>query len=130
MIVAGLGKKSSATTVTLRRVAARCFSAHAAKSSGVETIAVQLPAFDGVSAAECTQITLEGVLLSGYKFDKYITTGKDSRKKHLKKVLLLVDANEALKPVQKSADFTRHLCDGVTLTRDLANAPRRTKFTP
>lgn len=121
IIVAGLGKRSAATTVTLRRVAAAASAA--AKSSGTETIAVLLPAFDGTSAAECAQTTLEGVLLSGYKFDKYITTGKDSKKKPLKKVLLIVDENESVKPIQKAADFTKHLCDGVTLTRDLANAP-------
>lgn len=117
LILAGLGKQGAANTATLRRVAAAASAA--AKQTGSETLAVLLP----TNIAADAQAILEGTLLSGYKFDKYITTGKDAKKKPLKKVALICAEKSDVKPLQKAADYTKNLCDGVQLTRDLANAP-------
>ncbi|GAB1430109.1 leucyl aminopeptidase [Ignavibacteria bacterium] len=121
IILAGLGKKSGETLGTIRSATAAASAA--AKQSNPETLAIFLPSPDGISTADTAQAALEGALLSGYKYDKYITEKKDAKKKPLKKIFLVCEDKSDVKSAQKAADYAKNLCDGVILARDLANAP-------
>ncbi len=121
LLLVGLGEKKSFAVGILRRAAAA--AAASVKQSSAEALAIVLPSAEHILLADVAQAIVEGALLSGYKYDKFKTEGKNAKKKHLKKITLICADKTDVKSVQKVADYAKNLCDGVMLARDLANAP-------
>jgi leucyl aminopeptidase len=119
VILTGLGETQNVTVETLRRAAAA--AAKRAASSGCQHIAVDVQTVNGIDAATVAQAIVEGALLSQYAFDKYKTIAPSSGKKVRKLTLITDKAHQ--KAVTKGADAGWVIVEGVTLARDLANAP-------
>jgi leucyl aminopeptidase len=121
LLLVGVGKKADLTIEHLRRAAA--FAAKRAAAFNVEHIALPLLIFGEHTAADIAQATIEGAILSQYKFDKYITEGKDKDKKKINKITLWTENKEDVAGAKAGAEFAVILSEGVDLSRDLANAP-------
>lgn len=119
IIVAGLGKKESCTIETLRRAASA--ASKRAAAYGVQNIALEGVAAHGISAEDSCLALLEGAMLSNYKFDKYITTSKN--KKKITSITLFSDSKQIVNAGKSVLTMARSIYDGVTLARNLAQAP-------
>ena len=69
----------------------------------------------------------EGILLAGYRFDRYRTRDTDKLPPALAKVVLLVAPREDLAPAEASMEKARQALRGVFLARDLVNEPGNVK---
>ncbi|MBS1538590.1 MAG: leucyl aminopeptidase [Bacteroidetes bacterium] len=121
LLFVGVGKKADLTLEHLRRAAA--FGAKEAAKHNAETIAVPLLTFGEHSASDIAQATIEGAILSQYKFDKYFTENLDKNKKKISKITLWTETKEDVAGAKAGAEFATILCQGVNFSRDLANAP-------
>lgn len=121
LLLVGVGKKADLTIEHLRRAAA--YAAKRAASFNAETVAMPLLKFNEHSAADLAQATLEGAILSQYKFDKYFTENIDKNKKSISKIILWTETKEDVAGAKAGAEFAVILSEGVNLCRDLANAP-------
>lgn len=119
IILTGLGEADKVTVETIRRAAAA--AAKRAAAAGCQHIAVEVQPVNGIDAETIAQAVVEGALLSQYAFDKYKTIAPKNGKK-VKKVTLITDKAHQ-KAAAKGADSGMIIVDGVTLARDLANAP-------
>lgn len=121
LLVVGLGAESSLTTEGVRRAAAA--AAKRAASLRLRHLALPVPqgSIGALSAEEFLQAALEGIVLSQYRFAKYITTEQENGLvERLTVCAATVAEQRRFHPV---VEFTHTLCEGVFLARDLANAP-------
>ncbi|MEN3027144.1 MAG: leucyl aminopeptidase [Chlorobiota bacterium] len=121
VLIAGLGSEATLSAETVRRAAAA--AAKRAASAKLRHVAIPVPqgSIGSLSAEEFLQAAIEGIVLSQYRFAKYITTQQNNG---LLERLTVCAANAAEQQRFRSVvDYTRILCEGVFLTRDLANAP-------
>lgn len=119
IIVAGLGKKDSCTAETLRRASSA--AAKRAAAYGVQSIAIEAVLGNGLTPEESCLSLLEGAVLSNYKFDKYITAAKG--KKKINSITLFSDSKQLVAAGKSVLTMAKSIYDGVTLARDLAQAP-------
>jgi len=114
LVLVGAGKHEVFDGRAAELAAARAFQA--VKTSGAETLVIQLP---GASAALAAQAAL-GVTLAAYRFDRYRTTEKADRKPSVKAVRIAVD-----KPAQAAKAWKTEaaVARGVILARDLVSEP-------
>jgi len=118
LLCVGLGKHDSATPDSLRcaaDAATRC-----AVSAKLQSIAVRLPACPAADPAAMAAECIEGVILSCYSYDTFITKKKPNT---VKTLTIVCNERKAMAAVRKIAEKTAHVCSGVLLARDLANAP-------
>lgn len=120
LLLVGVGKQSELSLEQLRRAAA--FSAKNAAAVKAESIALPIVTMSETSTSDVAQATIEGAILSQYKFDKYFTENK-SEKKRIEKITLYTEDKTLIAGAKAGAEFAQVLCEGVNLTRDLANAP-------
>ncbi|MEO5929195.1 MAG: M17 family peptidase N-terminal domain-containing protein, partial [Candidatus Kapaibacterium sp.] len=118
LILVGLGASASITLELVRRAAAA--AAQKATALQCESIAILLPSFP-LDATEVAQTLVEGSVLGVYSFDKYFTEKK--AKKQLSKITFLADENGDLNAAKKGMAMGEAIANGVTLARDLMNAP-------
>lgn len=119
VVLTGLGDTNSVSVETIRRAAAA--AAKRAASAGCQHIAIEVQTVNGIDAATIAQALVEGAMLSQYAFDKYKTIAPKNGKK-VKKITLITDKAHQ-KAVNIGAEAGMIIVDGVTLARDLANAP-------
>jgi len=119
IILTGLGETQNVSVETIRRAAAA--AAKRAAASGCQHLSIDVQTVNGIDAATIAQAIVEGALLSQYAFDKYKTVSPSNDKK-VKKLTLVTDKAHQ-KAVSKGAEAGMVIVDGVTLARDLANAP-------
>lgn len=119
VIVVGTGdfKKSNIDDWRLAGIAA---GAELDKSGVVESSVL----FEEVKHAEheVAEAFMEGVHLSLYRFDRFLTEQKKHQKSAFKKLVLIVQ-DEASKEIKKSIKDVNGLMEGVAITRDLVNLP-------
>lgn len=120
VILVGMGPMAAITPEKIRRAAAA--GTKRAAASACTTVAFETMPMNGIDSATVAQAITEGALLSQYRFDKYKTIKNDSSNGLVKKVALVTDRPH-LKAVTKGAGVGEHIVAGVTLARDLANAP-------
>lgn len=119
VFLAGLGKKELLTAETIRRVSSS--ASRRAQQANCKSLSLEVIEHDVLTAQEIAEAMVEGSVLGAYRFDKYITTKKNSPK--LESVTLFT-SNKAIATATKAGiAFATALCEGVYLTRDLANAP-------
>lgn len=113
IVAAGLGKPSqnSVTALTSLRIAARktILSPFLNKSKEIEII----PPDDRDTTI---QATIEGILIGGYSWKKYLTKDKEDKSVKFEDKKFYVAA-----PKKKLFEDTITICEGVNLTRDLIN---------
>lgn len=125
VILVGLGKIADVTLERIRRASAS--AAKRAANAGCVHVAVEIATVNGLDAGSIAQAVTEGVLLSQYRFDKYKTIVKPESGKLVKTLTLVTDRGH-LKAVAKGSDIGSIIVDGVTIARDLANAPNNEIF--
>jgi leucyl aminopeptidase len=119
VILVGMGPMASITPEKIRRAAAA--GTKRAGASGCSSVAIEAMPMNGIDSATVAQAITEGSMLSQYRYDKYKTIKSESNGL-VKKVTLVTDRPH-LKAVTKGAGVGEHIVGGVTLARDLANAP-------
>ncbi len=121
VLLLGLGKRSAATTDTLRRAIGRA----APQLSRREAVATTLPQAAGRSPEDAVQATVEGLLLGSYRFDRYKTRtdGDAPEKPALKAVTLLGPARWDTRRVRVAIARAEIVSDAVAWARDLVNTP-------
>lgn len=118
LVLCGVGDMASVSAERLRRAAAAV--AQRAASMKCERLAIVLPC-DVATAHDAAQAIVEGVVLGVYAYDKYFTENKPGKK--LQKLLLLVESESDIADAKLGAGVGEAIANGVTLARDLANAP-------
>ncbi len=119
LIVAGIGDSTGLTTERLRRAAALAIQrATTLKCQRVACVVRPLP----LSAEQSSQAIVEGMLLGNYSFDKYLTEKKPEDRKKVEQIVILADSDD-LTAVRRGTATGEGVSNGVTLARDLANAP-------
>ena len=64
----------------------------------------------------------EGVALSRYRFDRYITQDSKARST-LRRLTIMTESESGLRHLRSGLALARAVCEGTYLARDLANAP-------
>ncbi len=118
VILVGLGESGNVDTERIRRAAAT--AAQRAAAQKCQSLAIVLSA-TSVPAAEAAQAIVEGAVLAVYSFDKYFTENKPTKK--LEKLTILVEHADAFNDAKRGMAVGEAVVNGVTLARDLANAP-------
>ncbi len=118
LFLVGLGKSENVGLEQIRRSTAK--AARVAQSLNVKHLACEFPTIDHLNTQSVTEAIIEGAVLSVYKFDKYFTINKTSS--YLEQVTIC-GSKDLQASIQAGIDFATVLCEGVYLTRDLANAP-------
>ena len=119
VVLVGLGKRAEAKVARIRKAAGGA----AGKLSGFETVATTLGQV-GRSPEGAAQAVVEGFLLGGYRFDRYKTEKKKSKKTGPKEVLLLGKPADS-RGVRTAIVRAEVVGAAVTWARDLVNTPSR-----
>lgn len=121
LLLVGLGPEATLTAETVRRAAAA--ATKRAAQLQVRHLAFPVPpsAVGSISAEEFLQAVVEGAVLSQYRFAKYITTPQNNGL--VERFTVCASTAAEQRRFQPVVEYTRTLCEGVFLTRDLANAP-------
>lgn len=120
MVLLGLGKKENASTKELRNAAGRALKA----AAGVKAKKVLFVVPDTIlPISETAQSLAEGALLSLYKFDKYMTQSSENLYREPESVTFIHADKKIAADMKKSIEAADMICEGVTVARDLANAP-------
>ncbi len=116
----GAGDESQLTNERLRRAAAAGIKAAQSAKAASVVIGILESVLEETSHYEVVHSLLEGAILGGYKFDKYLTL--DQKKS---KVTSITVAFRSVEPSigKKAARDAQLICEAVYLTRDLCNAP-------
>lgn len=119
VMLVGLGRRSEAKIAQIRRAAGSA----AGKLTGFDAVATTLGQV-GRSPDAAAQAVVEGLLLGGYRFDRYKTEKKKANRTGPKKILLLGKASDSRK-VGASVARAEVVGAAVALARDLVNTPSR-----
>jgi leucyl aminopeptidase len=122
LILVGLGEGARINLERIRRAAA--LGAQRAVGVKATSIAMVVPQLDTIDPAAVAQAIVEGASLGTYSYDKYFVENRDTKvRKRLDKLSLVVRDDAALKEVKRGAAIGQGVVNGVTLCRDLVNAP-------
>ncbi len=127
IILVGLGEEKKLNLESFRRSAA--LSANKAKSLRVKNLSLifpELPESFSFSIEEVSQAMGEGVILSQYKFDKFIN--KTEKETNITDFTMISDDESLVKSISKGLKSARIICDGVILARNLSNSPASVIF--
>ncbi len=122
IILVGLGKRGEITTEKLRRAygfAGRKLRELKVKSVSVQAFESNLP---GVKLQEASQATVEGILLSFYKLDRYKTVD-ENEKVTLQRLTILKEKRKGIGEIKKGIEFGEIFSWATNFCRDLANRP-------
>ena len=110
ILIAGLGKSSEISSTSLRiTVRKAILSAFLSRVKEIEIIPPD-------EKDTTIQSIIEGILIGGYAWKKYLSRDKDDKSIRLEDKKFFIAA-----PKKKIFEDTMTICDGVTLTRDLIN---------
>lgn len=117
VILVGLGDKKNLNGETLRRASATAIKKVLSLSQN--SVSILSPDILNDIQKEVYAVS-EGALLGGYKFDKYITTNKES--KEIKETVLIV-SEKNVSEAKKGLHLAKILSDATCFVRDLVNEP-------
>lgn len=124
LLLVGLGKREDFHTVDCR-----VFAAHAvreAQARGCQSLGLSLPVFDASAQDRAVQSTVEGVLLSRYRFDRY-RSREDHDRDRLEKVVIVLQPERAAGDASKlhglAVARAEVIAESVNFARDLTNEP-------
>lgn len=127
ILLVGLGPWSEGSAGALRKAAAE--SSRVMQRQRITEAALVLcePAPGSCSCDQTVQALAEGLLLSAYRFDRYLTQKRDELPPLLENVCLLVDQSAAVEAATLAIGKAQQICRGVALARDLVNEPGNVK---
>lgn len=130
IIVIGLGRQAAFTPVTARKVAAKSIQkARELKAKVVATI-IHGAGIGGIDTILASEMTVEGLLLGNYRFDRYKTKErKKYEKERIEKVLLVEHDKNKLNDIQIGLSRGEAIANAILNTRDIINESP-TKITP
>jgi leucyl aminopeptidase len=117
VLLFGLGKPSAVNADSLRHLAAA--STQRARELHAATLAMNLPAVDGLNESETAQAIAEGAELGLYRYLRY----KSEPEAPFEITGLTLYASGANEAAQAGLDAGQAVARGVSLARDLANGP-------
>ncbi len=127
IVLTGLGTRRNCTAGQLRKAAATAIGQ--LRKSKLRTLSCALSLLDlpNTPLADRIRATAEGLLLAGYRFDRY-QTGEDARQETSPETIsLLVNTPAEQTLAAREIANTRNLVRGVFLARDLVNEPGNIK---
>ena len=127
ILLVGLGPWAEAGAGALRSGAAE--AGRVLQQQRVTDAALALCELPPVSCkpGQVLQALAEGLLLSAYRFDRYLTLKRDELPLPLETVRILVDRESAVDTAASAIDKAQQICRGVALARDLVNEPGNVK---
>ncbi|MCK4714713.1 MAG: aminopeptidase, partial [Candidatus Aenigmarchaeota archaeon] len=120
VVVVGLGKRSEVTGELLRRYGALCYLAGETLKRGSAYVSADLKC--RLAAKDAVRCVSEGLILSSYRFDKYITE-KDKKKRELKDIFVVSSYPGAADTLRETVT----VCRGTFMVRDLVNENAKDK---
>jgi leucyl aminopeptidase len=127
VLLVGLGFRAKASAAALRRATAEAALILQQQRLSEACVALSEPPPADLAADLAIQALVEGLILAGYRFDRYRTQKRDELPPRWENLRLLVAEKEFLEPSAKGLDRARRICAGVTLARDLVNEPGNVK---
>ncbi len=118
VLLVGLGKIASLSTEQIRRSTSK--AARMAQSLKVKELCCEFPTGTSLNSGSIAEAIIEGAVLGVYKFDKYFTLNPTSSR--IESVVISGPKSDQ-RAIESGISFATTLCEGVYLTRDLANAP-------
>lgn len=127
ILLVGLGSRADAGTGRLRSAAAE--AGRVLQQQRVTDAALALCEMPPASCKpdQVWQALAEGLLLSAYRFDRYLTQKRDELPLPLETVRLLVDRESDVDTAASAINKAQQICRGVVLARDLVNEPGNVK---
>ncbi|MFV9503582.1 MAG: leucyl aminopeptidase [Oscillochloridaceae bacterium umkhey_bin13] len=119
LLLLGLGKAEQIAAETLRQAAAT--AAHQAQELQVERFTLGLPDGTPLTVAQTGQALAEGLILAAYRYHRYRTGLSEAQKFAVSQVLIQAGAHA--KELAAGVAAGEAIAHGVTLARDLVNAP-------
>ncbi len=120
IIFIGCGEKEKISLEIIRQLAAT-FSNHS-KSHKTKTISLDFSSIQkiatSISPNEIAHSLTEGIILSQYKYEKYISKKEENK---IDSVTFLLEQKDT--SIEKSIQTSEIICSGTILARDLENAP-------
>ncbi|GAB4165996.1 MAG: leucyl aminopeptidase [Geothermobacteraceae bacterium] len=121
VLLVGLGKPAPNDSEALRRAAGS--AVRVARGKKLDRVALYLPSFDLAGHQDAAwQAAIEGALLAGYSFDRYLGDA-DKRPTRIAELTLVTDDRRQAVRAEALAVRARAVCSGVELARDLVNLP-------
>ncbi len=116
----GLGDQKNINNETFRKASAiAALNANKFKLNHISIIFPEL--IKGLTPKHIAKAIFEGVVLSQYKFDKFLSPNQ--RKTRLKKLTLIYDSLKQREELNEAKLESKIICDGIFLARDLTNMP-------
>ena len=121
VLLVGVGPKDEVTTDTLRRAVGRA----APQLSRHASVATTLPLAMGRTPEDAVQATVEGLLLGGYRFDRYKSgaNGDAPEPSALASVTVLGSSRWNARAVRTAIERAEVIADAQAWARDLVNTP-------
>ncbi|MEW6062218.1 MAG: leucyl aminopeptidase [Bacteroidota bacterium] len=119
LLLIGLGESEKFTVEKLRRATAR--AAKKGRALKIESVVFNAPDDIKESSHEIAGAMSEALLLSLYKFDKYISDNENRSK--IKSITIIPAAANELKEFEQGVRIGETVAEGTIHARNLANAP-------
>lgn len=121
IIIAGMGKSKDFTLNKLRELSARIIKKCAKLPNAKKVVSILHGAgIGGYDPQICAQMITEGVLIGGYKFDKYKS---DKKQKKIDEVVIVDMVEEHCKKAKAGVKKGKIMASAVNFARNLANEP-------
>ncbi|MDP3919053.1 MAG: leucyl aminopeptidase [Nanoarchaeota archaeon] len=118
VFVFGLGKKEEFTLEKLRRIMAKCLKT--TKGHKYTSFTTNIPSLKDFNAKDAGHATAEGIILSDYKFNKYITPKENEPEIEIETITIQTSKeNEFLAGVKEGTT----IANAITFARDMVNEP-------
>lgn len=127
VLFVGLGPETEADGEVVRRAIG--LAMQKARECRAADITLIFDSFDlrRTPVTEKARMMAEGVLLGGYRFDRYQTDQKVKNTVSPKVATILVDSTKDQTEVEKGVAAAEAICRGVVIARDLVNEPGNVK---
>ncbi len=127
ILLVGLGAKVEVTIEKIRQAAGSAMQRVAEKKMAQVAFALPLCAAKKSDSAACIQATAEGLLLAGYRYDRFLSEESKKMRKLPKSVTLLIETAGEKQACESALEQAQKLCQGVVIARDLVNTPGNIK---
>jgi leucyl aminopeptidase len=127
ILLIGLGAKKEGSLERIRAAAGNAMQQVVRKRYGQAAFALPLCTVKQCDGADLVQATAEGVLLAGYRYDRYLSDKRREKHKLPQAVTLLTGKAYDRRACEAALENTRKTCQAVVFARDLVNAPGNIK---
>ena len=127
VLLVGLGAKTEVSHEKIRLAAGSAMQQVTEKKLTQAAFALSLCAEEKSDSAACIQATAEGLLLAGYRYDRFLSEKSRKTRKLPKSITLLIENASEKQACETALENAQKLCRAVMIARDLVNAPGNIK---